>query len=110
MNRRYKRDLEEKEKIYKITQHYRGLALTKPMQKISLRLKSEVFNTLKGLMVVEKETAKYKQDLMMIKNLNKKTTQFVNILQNCQRINQKYEEYCNNSVIFFSQNLLTHNF
>jgi len=96
-NMRHKRDLEEKEKIYKITQHYQALALNQPLQKICLRLKSEVFNNLKGIMVVEKETDKYKKDLMMVKSLNKKTAQFVNILQNCQKINQKYENYCNNS-------------
>jgi len=92
--------LEEKEKIYKITQHYRALALNQPLQKISLRLKSEAFNTFKGLAIVEKETAKYKEDLMRVKNLNKKTAQFANILQNCQRINQKYEDYCSTSVTY----------
>jgi len=96
-NMRHKRDLEEKEKIYKITQHYQALALNQPLQKICLRLKSEVFNNIKGMVVVEKETDKYKKDLMMVKSLNKKTAQFVNILQNCQKINQKYETYCNNS-------------
>jgi len=94
---KHKRDLEEKEKIYKITQHYRALALNQPLQKISLRLKSEAFNTFKGLAIVEKETAKYKEDLMRVKSLNKKTAQFANILQNCQRINQKYEDYCSTS-------------
>jgi len=74
------------------------LALNQPLQKIALRLKSEAFNTFKGLAIVEKETAKYREDLNRVKSLNKKTAQFANILQNCQRINQKYEDYCNTSV------------
>jgi len=91
------RVLEEKREIFKKTMKYKVLALVHLLQAKTLQTKSEAFRDLKIFYANYKDMLIYQKQFSAEKTLSDKVKKYASIVETCQKINRKYEEFCYSS-------------
>jgi len=105
--------LQEKKEIFNKTVKYKVMTVVQLLQIKMNQRKNEAFNELKNPYLQYKEELKYQKQFSAAQTISDKMRKYASIVETCQKINRKYEEFChsvnNNFPLYtFSSQRRTH--